>query len=125
MKKVLSLILALIMCLSLCACGKNIERFCGGYSIRWFGYEGLHNDSVTYYALFEDGVLTIERCIYEPSSSSPSGKVQVSKETNEYHYELKGNNSVVIDGVTYTYEINDDLVVFDQKLMGIAAMWTQ
>ena len=123
MKKALSLLLALVMCLSLCACGKNIERFCGGYSIRWSGFEGNHSDNVTYYALFEDGVLTIEKCIYAPSSSSPSGKTLVDKETNEYRYELEGNNSVVIDGVTYTYEINGDLVDFDKKLMGIASMW--
>ena len=125
MKKALSILLALVICLSLCACGKNIEKFCGGYSIQWDGYEGQHNDSVNYHALFENGVLTIEKRIPQSSSSSPTGKLWVVDETNEYHYELKGNDTIIIDGTTYTYEINGDRVKFDKDLMGIDNYWKQ
>ena len=124
MKKALTLLLALTLCLSLCACGSNnIEKFCGGSSIKWDGYEGQNNDSVAFYALFENGVLTIEKRIPKSSSSSPTGQLWVVDERSEYRYELKGNDTVVIDGETYTYEITDNRVKFDKDLMGIENYW--
>lgn len=124
MKKTISLFLALVMCLSLCACGgTNIEKFCAGSSIRWDGYEGQHNDTVSYSALFENGVLTIEKRTPTAYSGSPTGKLWIVEETTEYSYELKGNDTVIIEGVTYTYEITADRVVFDKDLMGIDNYW--
>lgn len=124
MKKIISLLLVLVMCFALAACGgSSIEKFCGGSSIQWDGYEAQHSDDVNYYALFENGVLTIEKRVPKNSSSSPTGKVWVVAETKEYHYELQGNNTVIIDGETYTYEITDDRVKFNKDLMGIDNYW--
>lgn len=121
MKKALSLLLVLVLCLSLCACGgTNIEKFCDGYDIKWDGYEGQHNNSVKYYALFKDGTLTITK--YVPNTYSTGGKWKVA-ETKEYSYELQGNDTVIIDGETYTYEISDDRVSFNKELVGIESWW--
>ena len=117
MKKLIVMLLAVVMSLSLVACGgSNIEKFCGGYDIVWDGYEGQHNDSVRFYALFENGTLTIEK-------REKDGSQWPVKETKEYSYELEGKNKVIIDGETYTYEITDDRVKFDKDLMGIVKYW--
>lgn len=126
MKKTISLLLALVLCLSLCACGgTNIEKFCAGSSICWDGYEGQHNDTVTYYALFENGILTIEKRTPKASSSSPTGKIWTVAESNQYRYELQGSDTVIIEGEAYTYEIIDKRVKFDKDLMGIDNYWKQ
>lgn len=71
MKRLITLLLGFTMLFSLCACGvSNIEDFCDGYSIRWDGAQSDRDDTQCFYALFEDGVLTIERKTPIPSSTS-------------------------------------------------------
>ncbi len=124
MKKAISLILALVLCLSLTACGgSNIEKFCDGGSIMWDGYAAHNNEKTVFYAEFTNGVLTIEEWEYKASSSSPSGKSGKVVDTQTYNYELQGNDTVIIDGTTYTYEIKDNRVIFDKKLAGIESAW--
>lgn len=124
MKKLLVLMLAVAFALSLTACGgTNIEKFCDGYSIFWDNYEGQHNDEIHYYALFEDGVLTIEQRKLQPFSASTTGTAYLVEETETYNYELEGNDTIIIDGETYTYEISDNRVEFNKDLMGISSWW--
>lgn len=124
MKKLLALMLAAALALSLVACGgSNIEKFCDGYSIFWDNYEGQYNDEIHYYALFENGVLTIERRELKPFPASPTGTAYLVTETTEYNYELEGKDTVIIDGETYIYEISNDRVGFNKDLMGISSWW--
>lgn len=122
--KIITILLVISVCINLTACGgNNIEKFCDGGSIRWDGYEGQNNDESVYYALFENGVLTIEYRVAEDSSNSPTGKLMILEDSEEYNYELKGNDTVIIDGETYTYEIENDRVKFNKALMGIESYW--
>ena len=124
MKKMIALLMAVAMCLLLIACSSgNIESFCDGYSISWDGYEAQNNDKTVFRAEFTDGVLTIEEWEYEADPSSPTGKSGKAVETMTYNYELEGNDTVIIEGETYTYEIDDDIVKFDKELMGIDSWW--
>lgn len=124
MKRLITWLLIQVLCLSLCACGgTNIEKFCDGYSIMWDGYEGQNNDSEKYYALFSDGTLTIEKRTSKESASSPTGKLWSVVGTEKYSYELKGSDTVIIDGETYTYEISNNRVKFNKDLVGIETWW--
>ncbi len=80
-------------------------------------------DDVKYYALFEDGTLTIEK--RTPKEYSFTGKIWTADETYEFSYELKGNDTVIIEGETYTYEISDGRVEFDRDLIGIDEYWAR
>lgn len=125
MKKVISILLIIALCFCLVACGQNIETFCGGSSIKWDGYEGQHNDKFGYYATFEDGTLTIEKREAKADSGSPTGKRMEVVETKTYSYELQGNDTVIIDGETYTYSFSSGRVEFDKDLCGIESWWKQ
>lgn len=124
MKKFILVLLLLMMLLLLSACGTgNIEKFCDGQSLHWDGFGYRHVDDVMYYALFEDGTLTIEE--RTPKEYSFTGKIWTTDETFEFSYELKGNDTVIIEGETYTYEISDGRVEFDRELMGFDKYWAR
>lgn len=126
MKRLITLLLALTMLIPLCACGvSNIEDFCEGYSIRWDGIQSNRDDTQCFYALFEDGVLTIERKTPIPSSTSPTGAIWITSESGQFPYELQGNDTVIIDGETYKYEFYDDIVKFDKPLLDIDYWWSR
>ncbi len=109
---------------SLCACGgTNVEKLCNGSKLLWDNYEGQNNDSVKYYALFENGTLTIEKCTPK-DIPGVTGKAWTADETFEYSYTLKGNDTVIIDDTTYTYKISgNSRVTFNKGLMGTSDAW--
>jgi len=109
----------------LSACGgKNIEKLCDGSSLSWDGFGAHHVEGYKYYALFEDGTLTIEERTPK-NYPNTSGPVWTADKTLKFQYTLKGNDTVIIEGETYTYTISDRRVTFDKKLMGIEDSWIQ
>lgn len=120
MKKVLALVLLVALMLSLTACGAKLE----GSELRWSGPVSLREDDTAYYAKFKDGVLTIEKYEYASDPNSPSGKSAINHEEQTYTYEMKENNTIVIDGTkTYTYEISGEDVTFNSDFMNITRFW--
>lgn len=115
MKKRIVLLLALVLCLSLCACGKNLtlEDLSDMY---------IQEDDIRVVFTFEDGTMDVEIIDYVPSSASPSGMVAGRRENFSESYTLEGDNGVIIDGTMYHYEIDEDAnrVFFAEKFMDLA-----
>jgi uncharacterized lipoprotein YehR (DUF1307 family) len=122
MKKALSLLLALVMCLSLCACASS--NLLADYSGKWV-YE---NGTTTYY-LYEDGTFKEESTNslngdeeYQGTWEIKNGEIVVHrlkmvKGTND-HFDKNGN---IIEGFRYNtaYKIIDLFTLEDvigQKL---------
>ena len=115
-------LLVLAMLLSACSAG-NIEKFCDGQSLKWDGFGSRYVDDLKYYALFEAGTLTIEK--HTPREYSFTGKYWAADETFEFHYTLQGRDTIIIEGETYTYTIENERVTFDKDLMGIEKYWAR
>ena len=116
MKKALSLILALVLCLSLCACGNKtltLEDLSDIY---------VQDDETGVYFTFEDGTMTVEIIYYVESSASPSGKIAYKRESFTKPYTLEGEHHVIVEGKEYYYEIDeeDGTVTFSVKFMDLA-----
>ncbi len=116
MKKAISLLLALVLCLSLCACGNKtltLEDLSDIY---------VQDDSTRASFTFEDGTMTVEIIYYVESSASPSGKVAGRRESFTEPYTLNGENHVTVEGKEYYYEIDEEngKVRFSVKFMDLA-----
>ena len=99
MKKFLLVILALMMCVLLCSCGRTLE----GKTIR---YTALGDFRCT--ATFNNG----EMYFFSPVTN------------DSFSYELVGNDKIVFGGtITYTYEIDGNVVKFSDEFMGVSDTW--
>ena len=124
MKKIIAIALVLLLCLSFTACGaKDIEKFCDGSSLHWNGPTARKSDDVNFYATFEDGILTVEMREPMDYEDSPTGKLWIVTESAEFPYVLEGSDTVIIEGETYTYEIDGDTVHFNKDLLEIDSWW--
>lgn len=124
MKKIAIAVLLITLTLTLSSCGgSNIEKFCDGSSLYWDGFDAHYGVDEAYYALFENGTLTIEK--RTPKKFQTMGTLWTVDESYEYSYVLQGNDTVIIEGETYTYEITDSRVQFSKDLMGIEDWWTR
>lgn len=95
MKKFLLVLLALTMCLTLCACGGGLE-----------GTTLTSASECT--ARFSNGTLYLN----------------VFGDHQTYSYELEGDDTIIINGIlTYTYEIDGDRVTFSDDLIGVSDIW--
>ena len=54
---------------------------------------------------------------------SPTGKLWIVTESAEFPYVLEGSDTVIIEGETYTYEIDGDTVHFNKDLLEIDSWW--
>ena len=116
MKKALSLILALVMCLPLCACGGN-KATLKDYSGKWVNESG----TVTYY-LYEDGTFTEEskNSLYGDQEYQGTWEIKKSEivlhtlkmveGTGNMHFDQNGN---IKEGISYNtaYKIIDLLTL--------------
>ncbi len=103
MKRILSSMLILVLMLSLCACGSKtltLEDISDMY---------VHgDDDVRATFTFADGTMTVEITEYVPYAASPTGKIAGSSEEYTKSYTLDGENQVIVDGVSYYYEIDEE-----------------
>jgi len=116
MKKFLSLMLALVLSISICACGKKaltLESLADMYVS-----DGDTRASFS----FEDEKMNVEIIHYINSASSPTGKVAGKKDTYSKDYTLEGTNYVIVEGTKYYYEIDEEnnKVKFSVKFMDLA-----
>ena len=103
MKRIFALMLAVVMCLLLVACGNGID---GSY---WQYRMMMPNGKTFDYSLsFEDGVVTVD----------------TPNDEQEYSYEITDDNTIVIDGtITYTFEIDGDSLEFNKPFLGTKSYW--
>ena len=117
MKKLFILLLAIIMCFSLVACGSKtltLENLSNMY------VDGTDDARASF--TFADGTMTIEIIYYVESSSSPSGKIAGNREEYTKEYTLDGENYITVDGIQYYYEIDEEnkTVEFSTKFMNLS-----
>lgn len=122
MKRFSALLLVLVICFSLAACGSKcaIEDYCKKEGRLYY----KASTYLAYYAEFEDGVLTIEKCEYIDNFMTGSGVICNKKTTSTYNYTVTSYSAIEIDGVDYAYTaVKGQPVTFARKLLDISAKW--
>lgn len=98
MKKLLLILLALVLCGTLCSCSQSLE----GERIY------CHSGGLEFTASFSNGTMYF----FSPTS------------VNSFEYELQDGNKIILAGsFTYTYEIDGNIVTFDGNFMGASDTW--
>ena len=108
MKKVIALILALILGMSLAACGKSTLE-----TIRSSGIYYITSSDNEIHYVFKDGIVYKQTYKTVKAPNSPSGKlnVQDKKEEIAEYKDLTDSSITIIDGnqtKEYTYSMDED-----------------